>query len=410
MTPDGQSHGSVPRSSPRVVVVTTSYPRWPGDHAGEFVRGSVRALEAAGAVVSVIAPPAEDAIHDAQVTRVRLPRAIPGARLAYSGGIPDQLERDPRAWLGAPGLSAALIAATTRRAWGADRVVGHWLAPGALAAVIAGATARIPATAVLHSGGVSMAERLPLGAQAARLVARRARRLIFTNERLRGRFLALLRPALREATIAKSTVLAMGIDPAALGPAVSRRSARRRLDVAGRFVVGFLGRCVPVKGLRLLVQAASRVPDAVVAVAGAGPELEAARRAAAKAGVDLRALGPVEGPARTGFFAACDVLALPSVVLPSGRTEGTPVVLLEALSQGLPVVASDVGGVPDVLSHGETGYVVPAGDVASLANHLRQLGDRPTLRRRMARAAADAGRRHHWDHVGPELAAALLTP
>lgn len=395
---------------PRIVVVTTSYPRWPGDHAGDFVRGSVEALEAGGASVTVIAPPSRLSRPDPRVHRIRLPPGPAGAHLADAGGIPDLLERDPRAWLGVPAMSASLLAATILQARHADGVVGHWLAPGAVAAVLAGAAARIPATAVMHSGGVALAERLPGGPLLARLVAAHARRLLFTNARLQRRFLALLPNRLGDTASAKSAILAMGVDPDALGPHVPRRVARRRLDVAGRFVIGFLGRCVPVKGLDLLVQAAARIPGAVVAVGGQGPALEPARRAALAAGLELRCLGPVAGPDRAGFFSACDVIALPSVVLPSGRTEGTPLVVLEALSLGVPVVASDVGGVAEVIRHGRTGFVVPPGDVAALSAHMRALGERPKLRRRMAAAAARDGLGHHWSEVGPRFAHAVLSP
>jgi 2-deoxystreptamine N-acetyl-D-glucosaminyltransferase/2-deoxystreptamine glucosyltransferase len=233
---------------------------------------------------------------------------------------------------------------------------------------------------------------------------------VFSNRPLRERFLALLPPGLADRVHRRSAVVAMGVDPSALGPPVSRRSARRRLDVAGRFVVGFLGRCVPVKGLDLLVRALEGLPGAILAVAGEGPDLEGARRIAKRSGVDLRPLGRVEGHDRSAFFAACDVLALPSVVLPSGRTEGTPVVVLEALSQGLPVVASDVGGVSEVIRDGRTGYLVPPGDVPALAARLSALGRRPAVRRRMAKAAAIAGRCHHWDRVGPRLAELVLAP
>ena len=78
---------------PRVVVVTTSYPRWAGDHAGEFVQGSVRALEAVGASVRIVAPPSDAAQTSPQVRRVRLPGPRMGRHLADSGGIPDRLER-----------------------------------------------------------------------------------------------------------------------------------------------------------------------------------------------------------------------------------------------------------------------------------------------------------------------------
>ena len=144
--------------------------------------------------------------------------------------------------------------------------------------------------------------------------------------------------------------------------------------------------------------------------APAGPDLAEARRLAERSGVDLRALGRVEGQDRSSFFAACDVLALPSVVLASGRTEGTPVVVLEALSQGIPVVASNVGGVSEVVSEGRTGHLVPPGDVPALTARLSALSRRPAVRRTMAKAAAIAGRRHHWDRVGPRLAELVLAP
>lgn len=392
-------------TGPRVVVVTTSYPRWPEDHAGEFVAASVEALRRAGARTRVVAPAATGAQHVPDVRRV----GGLGSALAYGGGIPDRLERTPSAWAMAPLLAGRLAAATIAEARHADRVVGHWLIPGAACAMAAAEVHRIPFSAVLHSGGVALAERLPFGRLIAARVARRAVRLVFTSDRLRSRFMALIGPEAAAQAMERTAVVPMGVDPDLLGPASARPAARRRLDVAGRFVVGFLGRCVPVKGLDRLIAAMSRMPNAVLAVAGEGPELDRARHGAAQAGVDLRALGPVEGSARSAFYAACDVLALPSIVLPSGRTEGTPVVVLEALTMGLPVVASDVGGVPEVLEDGVTGFVVPPGETAALADRLNRLATHPSLRRNMARAARAAGRRHRWDYVGPHLASLLLS-
>ena len=83
------------------------------------------------------------------------------------------------------------------------------------------------------------------------------------------------------------------------------------------------------------------------------------------------------------FFAAFDVF-----VLPSGN-EGTPVTAIEALASGCPVVATRVGGVPDVVTDGEDGFLVEPGDVEELAARLAQLANDPDLRGRMGAAGRE---------------------
>jgi len=394
--------------SPRLVVVTTSYPRWPGDPAGSFVAGSVSALRRAGARVRVVAPDAVDARPDPRVRRVRYALRRERQALAYGAGIPDHLDRTPAAWLQAPALSAALLAGALAEARRADVVVGHWLLPGAVAGVLSARAHGLPHRAVLHSAGVAVAARLPGGPALARLVALGSDRLVFCSADLRSRFLALVGPRVARRVETRTAVQPMGFEPRSLGIPVPRRLARRRLGVAGRFVVGFLGRVVPIKGLVHLVRAAAGVERALVVVAGDGPGLPEVRAAAEAADVALRCLGRLEGEKRAGFLSACDVFAQPSLVLPDGRSEGTPLAVLEALSFGLPVIASRVGGLPEVVAEDRWGYLVPPGDEQALANRLHDLAGRPALRRRLAAAAREEAARHTWASVGPRLASLLL--
>ena len=113
----------------RLGVVTTSYPRWPGDPAGNFVAAHVAALRALGHSVEVIAAgdPATQAAPE--VTR------LPGEGLFYTGGAPDLLERAPLRNAATAARFAARLArtvATRARRW--DAIIAHWLAPSALAA------------------------------------------------------------------------------------------------------------------------------------------------------------------------------------------------------------------------------------------------------------------------------------
>lgn len=139
-------------------------------------------------------------------------------------------------------------------------------------------------------------------------------------------------------------------------------------------VVVFVGQLVAIKEVRFLIDAWARLaeqgtlaPSDRLLIAGEGPlraELEE-RATAAKIAGSIRFLGGVPY-ARVGELLSCaNVLCLPS------RNEGTPNVVVEALASGVPVVASRVGGVPELVREGVNGFLVESGDVAALAARLR---------------------------------------
>ncbi len=158
-------------------VVTTSYPRFAGDAAGNFVGGHVAALRHLGHDVEVIAAGDADlAAHRPELDRPHVRIASP---LFYRGGAPDALERSG-SLVAAAVFTARLTLAVTRRARRWDLIIAHWLAPSALAAL----PARTPLLAIGHGGDVHTLARLRLlGPVLAALHARRAR-LAFVAEHL----------------------------------------------------------------------------------------------------------------------------------------------------------------------------------------------------------------------------------
>jgi glycosyltransferase involved in cell wall biosynthesis len=168
------------------------------------------------------------------------------------------------------------------------------------------------------------------------------------------------------------------IAPAHLAPAPSREA----LGVpAGTFHVGWVGRLSPEKGADVLVRALARLGDLPLLVSfvgdGAGrARLEALAAAAGVAG-RIRWRGLMPGAER--LFPTFDAFVL------SSRTEGTPMVLFEAMHAGTPIVASRVGGVPDVL--GDTGLMVAPDDPAALAAAIIAVWRDPAAAQRRAAAA-----------------------
>lgn len=175
---------------------------------------------------------------------------------------------------------------------------------------------------------------------------------------------------------ARIAVIPNGLDTDVFRP-VLPPSRRRRVIVVSNLR--------PEKGHDVLIDAAvvilQRFPDARFDLVGAGPELPAIRARLAARGIEnaFTLLGQRDDVA--ALLAGADIAVLPS------RTESLPNSVLEAMATGLPVVASAVGGIPDVIDDGRTGRLVPAGDPSALASAICGLMDDPSVGTRLGGAA-----------------------
>ena len=156
----------------------------------------------------------------------------------------------------------------------------------------------------------------------------------------------------------------------------------------------FVGRLVTKKGLTHLLRAMPRVqqmvPDAELVVVGDGPLRARHEAEARELGVRCRFVG-VQSPDQVrDWMRRSAVLCAPSVVTPTGNAEGLPITILEAQATGLPVVAFPSGGSAEGIIDGETGWIVPPGDEATLAERLAGL-----LRDEAQRARFSAAARAH---------------
>ncbi|MCC6748120.1 MAG: glycosyltransferase [Deltaproteobacteria bacterium] len=179
-----------------------------------------------------------------------------------------------------------------------------------------------------------------------------------------------------------------GVDVPALKAKVGQADLRQRLGIAAdRPVIGMLTRLSHEKGVDLFLRAFALVrrrhPRAVGVVFGDGPE----RQALAQLAAELE-LGPTE-LVWAGYCAeAMDALCALDVVAQTSRTEALPQALMEAMVMERPVVVTAVGGCPELVQEGETGYVVPSSDPETIAARLCHLIEHPDLALRMGRSGA----------------------
>jgi glycosyltransferase involved in cell wall biosynthesis len=315
----------------KVVVLTTSYPRGPGDVAGRFVADQVEHVRGRGVDVEVVSP-----------------ASFRHYGIAYGAGVAGNLRRRPYLTAALPLMLAGFSRAARRAAVGADLVHAHWLPSGLVAM-----TARKPFVVQVWGTDIELARRAPA---LARRILRRARLVIAPST-------ALAEEARRLGASDVRTIPS-GVDlPGELG------------EPADPPEVLYAGRLSPEKGVRELVAAADGIPLVVV---GDGP-----LRAEVPGALGFKPHDELER-----YYERAAVVACPS------HREGFGVVCAEAMAHGRPVVASDVGGLRDLVVHEQTGLLVPPKDVEALRDALRRLLDDADLRRRYG----EAGRARIAEH------------
>lgn len=176
------------------------------------------------------------------------------------------------------------------------------------------------------------------------------------------------------------------------------------VDIPDRTAEGddivFVGRLEHQKGVHVLLQSAAELPDSEhVLIVGDGSEREHLELMADELGVDASFVGSVQPASVPQYLRRGKVFVLPAV-----KGEGLPNALLEAMAAGLPVIATSTGGIVDSVEEGETGYIVPPGDINLLQDRLDRLCSDEELRTNMGRNGRRlVSQRFSWERIVNEL-------
>lgn len=369
----------------RILHVVTAFPRTPDDVITPWLVELLRRLRARGHEVEVFTSAyrggGNRAFEGIPVHRFRyFPARFED--LTHDEAVPDRLRRSFRYRLAVPAYLACGMAAIWRlcreRPYHVIHV--HWAMPHILFGWAAQAACRVRLVVTFY--GVELRWTKHALGPLRWLLVRAARR-------------ADAAVAISRDTAEEVRRLA-GVTPAVIpyGVGLSPQTAAGPTAADGRFTVLFVGRLVERKGVRVLLDALAQ-PGALQAcravIVGDGPERGDLEAYAAALGVGERVSfrGRISAAELAQAYATAQAFVLPAVLDQRGDTEGLGVVLLEAMSYGVPVVASRIGGITDIVEDGNTGLLVAPGDARQLAAAVQRLAEDVTLARRLG----EAGRR-----------------
>jgi glycosyltransferase involved in cell wall biosynthesis len=369
----------------RVCILTTSFPLYEGIAVGIHVIEQARHLVKLGVEVDVLAPHHQGALRQETIDGVRVYRfryVLPERwqTLCYGAGIPTNLKSSFGAKLQLPLLLTALFLNAVRLARHSDLIHAHWSLTG-LAGVLAGKLLGKPVVLMMHGAEVYVLKGNPL----IKFVLEQADYVLCNSSFTLSKILEISRPK-------AYAIVAPGVDVARFRSDVDLSVFYKREPNIPRDLplVFALGKFIERKGFSYLIDALALLtqdPIPYLMIGGRGPLKEQLQRQVRDKGIANRVkfLDYIPDDCISAYYAAADVFVLPSIVDERDDTEGLGVVLLEALACETPCIASNVGGIPDVITDGLTGFLVEPGKPPALADRILQLITDDDLRQEMGK-------------------------
>jgi len=350
----------------RLLVLTSTYPRWPDDHEPGFVHELCKRLTS-DFDVTVLCPHAAGAAIQETMdgVTVRRYRYAPASweKLVNDGGIITNLKRQPWKWLLVPGFLLAQAWVTWRliRNWSPDIIHAHWLLPqGLLIAALSRLERRTPPFLVTSHGADLFAIHGRGLNALKRFVVRRASAVTVVSDAMRTELESI------GADVNKVEIQSMGVD-------LKVRFTPDASVVRSRDEILFVGRLVEKKGLRYLIEAMPTIlashPNAYLTVAGFGPEEPALRSQVQALGIDKKVnfIGAVTQMELPALYRRAAVFVAPFIQAASGDREGLGLVCIEAAGCGCPVIVSDLATSRDMFADTAGVVYAPPADSTALA-------------------------------------------
>ncbi len=351
----------------RILTFTTLYPSVARPRHGVFVEHRLRHLLRSGEVeAQVVAPvpwfPSSHPRYGKYAAFARTPEREDRFGIAITHPrypVIPKIGHSLAPYLLERGARRAMREAERGHAF--DLIDVHFLYPDGVTAVLLGKRLGKPVVVTAHGSDVDVLPRHPLVRRSILWMASRASALVTVSDALKSSLVALGAPP------HAITVLPNGVDLELFRPG-NREEARRYWGLSGTAVVS-VGHLIPDKGHHIVLAALARLPGVQALIVGEGGQGSALRRLAAGLGVAdrVRFVPNVPQELLRTCYAAADALVLASA------HEGWPNVLLEAMACGTPVVATAVGGVPEIVRTPAAGIVVEARTAEAIAGALRRL-------------------------------------
>ena len=396
----------------KICMLTSTYPRFSNDGSGRFIKSMAEAIARHGHEVYIVVPYHPHSHYDSRSVRVIPFRYIWPNRLAimgYGQALYNDQKLQKKSYFLAPFffISSLFTLLLVHYRYDFDVLHAHWVIPNGPIAMIFSRLTGIPFIVSLHGSDIFIALKNRILGFISRICFNHAAAITACSQQLHDGALSL------GALKSKLSIIPWGADPAIFDPLrfPPQNALREQLGWPKEaYIILTVGRLVKKKGVEYLIKSTTllkdKIPNIFVVIAGDGPERKALEQLteSLNASSHIRFIGRVDWDSVPILLHASDVFVAPSIEDEVGNIDGLPPTILEAMAAGKLVIASKIGGIPLVISHGQTGLLVPQRDEYALAQTLAYALINDNLRRRIGSHARKSVINYlNWDRVAMDF-------
>ncbi len=337
--------------------------------------------------------------------------------LCIKGGVLTNLEKNKFNYLKVPFLSLCLLFNTLfyilkKR----DTIINsHWAVPSGLVGAIMNKLFRTTHISTLHAAGVYSLKKLPLSRFIASFIMKGSSRIYPVSSEVKNVFLSILKNDKRimEAEN-KMKILPMGvwIKKMLLQRENIIEIRKRNYINDDTFLILYIGRLVEKKGVEFLIEAIKNLVEDInvkikavkVYICGGGPKKDKLVEFVNNLGLNkiIEFKGIITDNKKIEYINMADIVVVPSIITKTGDTEGLPVVILESMAAAKPVIASNVGGIKDVVQDGENGFLVMQQKPSEIHDAILKIFQNPEKANEMSRKAFETIQNYDWSVIAEE--------
>ena len=400
-------------NSKRVLVIATTFPRWQNDTTPAFVYELSKRLQNNGFEIVVLAPHHVGAekfeIMDGMKVN-RFPYFWPAKyqKLVYEGGILPNIKRSNLAKIQVPLLVLSELYYTFKliKKERIDVIHTHWIIPNGLIGAFCKKFFGIRHVLTIHAAGLFALERIPFKKNIANFIVNNSNEITVVSSYIKERLINVVSSSQRRVLNDKLKIIPMGVHVELYQKETNVNHLKSNYNILSKFSLLFIGRLAEKKGVKFLIKAMAKISlinkDVTLIICGDGPlrkELEQQVNDI-KLGDFVRFTGYIADNEKLDYLKLSDILIVPSIVTESGDTEGLPVVILEGLAAGKPIIASDVSGVKDVIMDGVNGFLVEQKNTEQIVDKVLRLLSNTELMAKVSKRGIDTAEGYDWKTIG----------
>lgn len=393
----------MPSKAPlKVLLLSSSYPRNKTDNSSIFLRYLAKNLVKQGVDIHVLAPDHSAVEKQLLDTGVKthwfkyLPRRW--QTLAYGSGILPNLKKNPLLYLQVPFflISMFFYLLYLCKKLKPDVIHAHWIIPQGFIAVLVGKLFNIPVITTAH-GGDAFSLNNNLLSRLKRFTIQHCQAWTSNTSATAQTF---------NSTTKAPSIIPMGVEIEYFQAGLAKNIREKET----RNIILFVGRLVEKKGVKYLIEAFNQLPaktqqESVLWVIGDGGERAALEVQAKELGIsNIEFWGQVPNDQLPHYYAAASIFVAPSIIDSKSDTEGQGVILLEAMASNTPIISTSVGGIPEVITHGETGLLVQAKNPTELSTAIFSLLSNEELAKELTKnSQLNVEQNYAWPKVSEQF-------